>query len=274
METIYLNAANLDYWKKKSTSNVMALGFFDGIHKGHQKVIRTAVNKAKERGVAVTVMSFFPHPKTVLSKGNETFDYIMPLTEKGKVLEQLGVDTFYIVEFDKSFASLSPEAYVSNYLVDFGVEHAVAGYDFSYGKFGAGHVGRMEDDSGGKLGVTKVDKVSYQGQKISSTWIRQLLSTGDMKTLPHVLGRSYELACKLNGDLLDPLAYYTVPASGCYSVTIDNGIEQELVKVVIPENHHTIKLLDRHKLNYMWEGNVSIIWHHRVPDETAMSYSY
>ncbi|SFE48084.1 riboflavin kinase / FMN adenylyltransferase [Lentibacillus persicus] len=273
METIYLNAANLDYWKKKSTSNVMALGFFDGIHKGHQKVIRTAVNKAKERGVAVTVMSFFPHPKTVLSKGNETFDYIMPLTEKGKVLAQLGVDTFYIVEFDKSFASLSPEAYVSNYLVDFGVEHAVAGYDFSYGKFGAGHVGRMEDDSGGKLGVTKVDKVSYQGQKISSTWIRQLLSTGDMKTLQHILGRSYELACKWDGRAFHPLSQYTVPAPGSYMVTIETKNHPILTKVEVAEDQQTILPLEFDQATMTSGDRIAITWHRRVQDHIMYSYS-
>ncbi len=273
METVYLNSTNLDYWKNKATSNVMALGFFDGIHKGHQKVIRTAVKKAKEKGVSVSVMSFFPHPKTVLSKGAPTFDYIMPLKEKGKVLERLGVDTFYIVTFDKTFASLSPEVYVSNYLIDFGVEHAVAGYDFSYGKFGAGHIDRLKDDSNGSIDVTKVSKVDYQGEKISSTWVRQMLLSGDIEDLPNILGRSYELACKWDGAALQPLPYYTVPAAGCYSVTIHTGYGAVQANVVVSENRDAVYPREPLGPDHLGTNYVTIAWHYRVQAGAAYAYS-
>ena len=69
----------------------------------------------------------------------------MPLSEKEKMLEQLGVDTFYIVQFDKEFASLSPEQFVSQYLVNLGVVHAVAGFDFSYGSRGLGNMDRLKE---------------------------------------------------------------------------------------------------------------------------------
>jgi len=273
METIYLNSANLEYWKNKSTANVIALGFFDGIHKGHQKVIRTAVRIAKEKDLPVTVMSFFPHPKIVLSKGTKKFDYIMPLPDKGKVLESLGVDKFYIVEFDKKFASLSPEAYVSNYLLDFGVVHAVAGYDFTYGKFGAGHINQMKLDSKEMLEVTKVEKVEYHGKKISSTWIREMLSTGNMEDLPHILGRHYEFECKWNGSFFQPLTNYMVPMSGYYSVTIRKGSQSFRVNVIVSGDCNSIHLLDRIKLDFVENEKVFITWHSRIQNEAVYSYS-
>ena len=82
METIHLNRENLTHWQQKAKSTVMALGFFDGLHHGHCEVIKTALQKAKERNVTLSVMSFFPHPKTVLSNGKKKVCYLMPLSEK------------------------------------------------------------------------------------------------------------------------------------------------------------------------------------------------
>ena len=133
METIYLNSDNLKEWQQKAKSNVMALGFFDGIHYGHLEVIQTALRIAREKNISLSVMSFFPHPKVVISNGKEQVNYLMPISEKEKILKSLGVDTFYIVKFDKTFAQLSPEEFVAEYLIGIGVVHAVAGFDFTYG---------------------------------------------------------------------------------------------------------------------------------------------
>lgn len=165
METIYLNPGNKALWQERAKPNVMALGFFDGVHKGHREVIRTALAKAKEKKLLLSVMSFFPHPKTVLSNGKKRVDYLMPLSEKRKVLSQLGVDIFYIVEFDHEFSALSPETFVQKYLINLGVVHAVAGFDYCYGRMGTGNMDRLKADSGGLLEVTKVNKVECNGEK-------------------------------------------------------------------------------------------------------------
>lgn len=272
MKTIYLNSDNLAYWKRKSRSNVIALGFFDGVHKGHQQVIRKAVQLAKEKGLPVTVMSFFPHPKTVLSNDNEEFNYIIPLKEKEKLLEKLGVDTFYVVEFTKDFASLSPEAFVSNYLVDFNVIHAVAGYDFSYGKFGAGHMGRMESDANFKLKVTVIEKVEYKGKKISSTWIRNMLSTGNIEDLPFILGRPYEVQCVWRGLNFELHPYYTAPAEGMYSVTIRHHKATIQTDVVVSNDRRTITPLFKMEFPFQINDHLSITWHNRISDSTVYSY--
>ncbi|PLS06699.1 FAD synthetase family protein [Neobacillus cucumis] len=163
----------------------MALGCFDGLHHGHVKVIRTAFEKAKERNVSLSVMSFFPHPKTVIG-GKASCHYLMPQSEKEKRFCELGVDTFYLVEFDKDFAGLSPQAFVNDYLIKLGVIHTVAGYD-SYGSRGVGNMETLTQDSGDQIEVTTVDKVEYKGEKISSTRIRQQLLAGNVEELPNLI---------------------------------------------------------------------------------------
>ena len=121
METIFITRDNLLNWQSVATPTVMALGFFDGLHQGHRKVIQTALQKAKEKSLPLSVMSFFPHPKTVLSNGKKQVCYLLPISEKEKMLEQLGVDRFYMVRFDKEFASLSPQQFVFQYMVKLGV---------------------------------------------------------------------------------------------------------------------------------------------------------
>lgn len=263
METIYLNEKNLNYWQQRSTKNVIALGFFDGLHKGHQEVIKTASEIARKENIALSVMSFFPHPKTVLSNGKATFDYIMPLSEKAKVLKKLGVDRFYIVEFNKSFASLSPEEYVSKYLLDFGTVHAVAGYDFSYGSRGLGNIDRMKSDADKKLNVTKVNKIEYQGKKISSTWIRELLKDGNIDDLSHILGRLYEVSGKWDGFSLRLLPYYKPPAPGCYTAIIElreniistNVFVEEQGRIYFPVEAST-ELIAGEKITLTWKKRV------------------
>ena len=76
METIFITRDNLLNWQSVATPTVMALGFFDGLHQGHRKVIQTALQKAKEKNLPLSVMSFFPHPKTVISNGKKQVCYL------------------------------------------------------------------------------------------------------------------------------------------------------------------------------------------------------
>lgn len=265
METIHLNQSNLAEWKKRARPNVMALGCFDGLHHGHSRVIKTALQKAEEEQVSLSVMSFFPHPKTVISKGKVHVHYLMPLEEKEVKLREMGVDTFYIVEFNKEFAGLSPEQFVTNYLVDFGVLHAVAGFDFSYGYRGAGHLDRLGDDSGGHIEVTKVAKVECRGEKVSSTCIRERLLTGNVEELPDFLGQLYEIKCEWDGFTLRTQPYYTLPAPGRYAVTLNNESSSIQSELLVNEDHSLLCVED---IPSFMKGRASIVWHRRILDET------
>ncbi|MCQ6279074.1 FAD synthetase family protein [Bacillus sp. EB600] len=261
MEVIYLNPENLAYWQQHARPNVMALGFFDGVHKGHREVIQTALVKAKEKNLLLSVMSFFPHPKTILSNGKKQVDYLMPLSAKRKLLSQLGVDIFYIVEFDREFASFSPEQFAAKYLINLGVVHAVAGFDYTYGFRGAGNMERLKTDSGGLLEVTKVDKVECRGEKISSTCIREKLAIGNVADLPDLLGRSYEVECEWDGISLRVKPFYTLPAPGRYAVTIRGGVHSLQTEIIVTGEKELISLS---VLTTPSHGIHSIVWHRRI----------
>jgi riboflavin kinase/FMN adenylyltransferase len=268
METVYLNRGNLAEWQQKAKSNVMALGFFDGVHLGHQEVIRNAFQKAKEKRTLLSVMSFFPHPKFVLSNGKKNVDYLTPLSMKEKIFSSLGVDTFYIVEFDQEFSMLSPEQFAANYLIGLGVVHAVAGFDFTYGSRGLGNLDVLKRDFSSLIDVTKVPKVEFQGEKISSTLIREKLLNGDVADLPDYLGNYYEMECDWDGIHLRPRPYFTIPAHGRYDVNINhNGKLIPAGIMVVEENGHTFLHFETN-IDKSVRGKISIIWRERKPKTT------
>ncbi|WP_054705843.1 FAD synthetase family protein [Bacillus sp. JCM 19041] len=132
MESIFLTNETIRN-VESDIKKVVALGNFDGLHLGHSKVIETGLALAKEKGLPLGVMSFSPHPRTVLNKQQNAFHYLMPLHEKEEKLAALGVDYFYIVEFTLDFARLLPEQFEVDYLLGVGANHVVAGFDYKYG---------------------------------------------------------------------------------------------------------------------------------------------
>lgn len=260
MKTIHINRSNLADWQKRARPNVMALGCFDGLHHGHCTVIQTAYRKAKEKQADLAVMSFFPHPKTVISNGKVQVHTLMPLAEKEQRLRKMGVDTFYIVEFDIEFAGLSPEQFVSRYLNGLGVVHAVAGFDFSYGSRGAGNLDRLNQDSGGRIDVSKVEKVELWGEKISSTCIRERLLNGKVAEMPDLLGRFYETECEWDGEAFMLYRYYTLPGPGRYAVTLKN--ESFSVKTEVTVFHEGVRCTG--EIPPSLKGKLSIVWQKQI----------
>jgi riboflavin kinase/FMN adenylyltransferase len=273
METIYLNRDNLRTWQERAKPKVIALGCFDGLHNGHCKVINTAFEKASEINVELALMSFFPHPKTVVTNGKRQVDYLMPLSEKEEKLCSLGVDTFYIVEFDLEFAALSPEQFVANYLVQLGVIHAVAGFDYCYGNRGVGNMDRLQHDSGGLIDVTKVEKVDYQGEKVSSTCIRERLLAGKVEELPHFLGSFYEIKCDWDGEVLKPHPYYTLPAPGRYAITLKKDMKMIKTEVIVTDNKASLPLTCTTEIPPFMKEGLSIIWNRCMEKYHVERYS-
>lgn len=266
MKTIYLNENNLAYYQKEAKPNVVALGCFDGLHHGHIKVIQTALKKAEEKKVSLSVMSFYPHPKTVMS-GNSRFDYLIPQEEKEAKLKKLGVDTFLQVKFTKQFAALSPEMFVKEYLLELGVIHAVAGFDFTYGHSGAGNMQRLRMDSSDQIDVTTVEKLEYRGEKISSTSVRKRLSTGNVEELPHFLGQFYEMQCVWDGRRFQLSPHYTLPADGSYAVELKSDKNIIHTEVLVSENE--IICLQEVPKDHL--GNLTVVWKKRTGDGSYLT---
>jgi len=266
METIFINEGNLRDFQKQAVSKIIALGFFDGLHAGHRQVIAQAKKLAKQNDQHFAVMSFTPHPKVVLSNGNVQVPQIMNFYEKQHQLEKLGVDTLYMIEFTKEFAALSPQQFVKDYLLDLKVVHVVAGFDFTYGQKGHGNLDRMVDDAKGQLSVTKVKKVVFAGEKISSSCIRAKLINGEVDMMPFLLGDFYETTSHWNGVELIPSTECLVPGNGKYSVVITNGKKRLQTEVIIKDGQY----LCPYRIPPSFIGNVRLKWKKQIYAEQAV----
>ena len=130
METINLTYPH-DLIRENLPETVAAIGFFDGVHKGHQAVIQKAVKLAQEEKKTSAVISFYPHPSVVLQKNVGSVSYITPQSEKETMLASLGVDKFYIISFNKELSLLSPKDFIDHFIIGLHIKHPAAGFDFT-----------------------------------------------------------------------------------------------------------------------------------------------
>lgn len=172
---------------------VLALGFFDGVHRGHQKVIKRAIEKGKSLGVKVAVMTFDRHPKIIFQNiDGEKFKYLTMLDEKLEHFKNLGVDIAYVVKFDENLAYLSPQDFIDKYVVGLHAICVVAGQDYTYGKHDIANMDTISDFAKGRFEIITVDHLQRNDQKISSTQIRKDLDSGNVKAANSLLGYQYE----------------------------------------------------------------------------------
>ncbi len=187
--------------KAELEPTVIALGFFDGVHLGHQEVIGTAKKKADELGYQSAVMTLDPHPSVAFSKRKKDAKYITPIQKKIKCMEALGIDVLYIVEVNENFAALQPQDFVHQYLVGLHVKHVVTGFDYSYGKSRQGTTKTLLLHGKGEFALTTIGEMTRDGEKISSSKIRELLATGKVDEIEGILGRVYTVeGVVIHGD--------------------------------------------------------------------------
>ncbi|GEQ32722.1 riboflavin biosynthesis protein RibF [Marinilactibacillus psychrotolerans] len=172
---------------------VLILGFFDGIHKGHQKVIETGVRIAKERGIKSALMTFNRHPAFVYKKFDpEYHSYLTTMERKELLIAELGVDILYEVEFTSSFGSLPPQEFVDQYIVGWHAKAVVAGFDYTYGKADIANMDNLNEYAKNRFDIFKVEKQDDSNQKISSSRIRQAILDGKLAKANELLGYLYE----------------------------------------------------------------------------------
>lgn len=232
MEIIRITYPELNQEKSLKPMS-LAVGYFDGVHQGHQQVINTAKNFAEERGLKSAIMTFDPHPMTVLTGKKLENHLITSLDEKLSMFESLAVDYVFIVTFNKSLSQLSPTEFVKQFFINQNVKHVVAGFDFSFGHKGSGKIQNMDEYSNGQLTFTVVDKVTYENEKISSTRIRKTILEGEMELCAQLLGRPFSIKGKVvegfkrGREIGYPTANiqideeHIIPKVGIYAVTID-----------------------------------------------------
>jgi riboflavin kinase / FMN adenylyltransferase len=267
----------------------IALGYFDGVHLGHQQVIGEAKKVAEANGIKSAVMTFDPHPSVVLGKSIQHIEYITPLEEKARLIEAMGVDYLFVITFSTEFSGLLPQEFVDQYIIGLNVRHVVAGFDYSYGKMGKGNMETIQFHSRSKFDFTVVSKLSTtQDEKVSSTLIRGFLRDGKVDEMLHLLGRYYTTkGIVINGErrgrtigfptanvLMDE--EYILPPTGVYAVKIkvDGKWHEGVCNVGYKPTFHQEKKakpsIEVHIFNFNKEiyGESAIIeWHLRLRSE-------
>jgi riboflavin kinase/FMN adenylyltransferase len=173
---------------------VLALGNFDGVHKGHQALIARAVEQARRLGRPAGVLLFEPHPREFFRPGEPHFR-LTPLDEKLAVLDGLGVDMAIVLPFDAALAGLEAGRFIDQILVQaLAVSHVVVGYHFFFGRNRTGSVETLKaaGETHG-FGVTVVAPVADRGEPYSSSTIRLMLAEGDVRTAAEALGRPWRV---------------------------------------------------------------------------------
>ncbi|WP_087118119.1 bifunctional riboflavin kinase/FAD synthetase [Corynebacterium urinipleomorphum] len=177
---------------------VVTIGVFDGVHRGHQKLIRRAVDLAREAGVDSVVMTFDPHPVKIFAP-ERTPDTLLPLTERARLIGELGVDHLLVIDFTKELAGVSPEEYFRSVIVEtLHASRVVVGENFT---FGAGASGTAQTMLAlGEKYQVDVDVVSllFDGtERVCSTAIRDALRGGDVAAASEFLGREFSVTAEV-----------------------------------------------------------------------------
>jgi riboflavin kinase / FMN adenylyltransferase len=223
---------------------VVALGNFDGVHLGHQVVVRRAVEEARSRGMRAVAVTFDPHPRAVLRPGSEP-KLLTVLEVREELLLGCGVDEVRVLRFDLDLSKKSPEDFVREVLVgELGAGVVVVGENFRFGYKASGDVKDLErhmrDASGEAYAVPTyvLGEAGGSGEAINSTRIRMLLHDGEAREAARLLGRPYSLrGVVVEGDKRGhalgfptanvlPGAVALVPGRGVYAGHVRVGEER------------------------------------------------
>jgi riboflavin kinase / FMN adenylyltransferase len=211
---------------------VLAMGNFDGLHKGHAALIGHAGALARDSGVPIAVLTFEPHPRNVFLPGCEPFR-LTPFRVKEREIARLGVDFLFIQHFDAEFAKQSAESFIEDVMVQaIGTSHVVVGHDCTFGNRRRGTPDMLRE-RGRELGfdVTVVEPVRGGDTVYSSTHIRELLKAGKPREAAAQLGRFWEIDGRValgeqRGRTIGfptanlGLGEYLRPALGVYAVQV------------------------------------------------------
>ena len=167
------------------------IGYFDGLHLGHQALINQTKDLAVNNGIKTCLITFNPDPHNILE--GQTFKHIESFDERLKLIEGFGFDYCLILNFNQTMADLSVEAFYDQILSHLPLKYLVCGFDFHYGYKGQGNYETLTSQAKNNFEVIKIDSVNYLGQKISSSRIRHAILEGDLKLASELLGYQYTL---------------------------------------------------------------------------------
>jgi riboflavin kinase/FMN adenylyltransferase len=227
---------------------VVTIGTFDGVHVGHQQIIKLLKREASVIDGETVIITFHPHPRKVVSNGKSEIKILNTLQEKIELLDKIGVEHLVVVEFNDDFANQTAEEYVKNFLVKkFKPATIIIGYDHRFGKNRAGDYHLLED-YGMKFNyqVKEIPEHVLNEIIISSTRIREALQRSDVDTANKFLGYEYFFAGQVvEGNRLGrSIGYPTanlsiaeedklVPGNGVYAVKVTIGADETVFRAMM-----------------------------------------
>jgi riboflavin kinase/FMN adenylyltransferase len=221
-------------------NTVLTVGTFDGVHLGHREIIGKLVSVKEKKGYRAVVVTFDPHPQIVLRNRNKDIKLLSTTDEKLEIFSSLGIDIVYIISFTKEFSQTPARDFYVNYLINkIGLSELVLGYDHMFGKNREGSfetLAELSKEFG--FSVDKVGEYKPEGEHVSSTAIRNLLTGGDVRRASKILGHEYSFQGEvIHGDKrgreigfptanLEPLdEFKLIPGKGIYAVRAEHAGE-------------------------------------------------
>ncbi len=247
---------------KESTPSYVTIGTFDGVHIGHQKVLRKLVKSAKKNKASSILLTFFPHPRMVLQK-DIGIKLINTIDERIQLLEKIDIDTLIIYPFDEDFANQTALSFVRNFLVDkLNISKLFIGYDHRFGKNREGDFEHLKEYGHTyNFGVKEISKLDLNNIGVSSTKIRKAIENGEITKANQYLGYHFMLTGEVvegnnlgekigfpTANLFIKETYKLLPKTGAYIVksTIDNEVVFGMMNIgfrpTLKGKHQTIEV--------------------------------
>jgi len=182
---------------QKYSPSFLTIGNYDGIHLGHQAILKKLISESKSNNILSSVMTFEPHPREFFSPKLAP-KRIISLREKLEYFDELKIDHVFIVNFNDEFSRKSYLDFIEILKKNIQAKKIIIGNDFRFGKQREGNIDKLIDNS---VDVFVMNKIEYKGERVSSTIIRDSLAAGDLKRAAMLLGRSYSISGKVvHGD--------------------------------------------------------------------------
>jgi riboflavin kinase / FMN adenylyltransferase len=222
-----------DFVPKGNT--VVTTGTFDGVHLGHQIIINKVIEKAKRLGGESVLITFWPHPRLIVSPNNDDLKLLSTIDEKTDLLALSQLDHLIVLPFTREFSELSSERYIEDILIrGLGTKVLVIGYDHRFGKNREGGIDYLlKNSSRFKIEIEEISRQEVENVTISSTKIRSAITKGEIETANDLLGRKYTIegsvvkGRQLGRTIGFPTAninvqknYKLIPRNGVYAVRV------------------------------------------------------
>ena len=271
---------------------VITMGVFDGVHRGHRMLLDCVVREATGRGTDSVAVTFDPHPRIVLTGDPSHLRFLTDIEERISLLQETGIGHLVVIEFTPELSRMAACEFLSEILRrHIGVSHLVTGFNHHFGKKHEGTSDTIMECSQ-RMGftVSREQALTIGGKAVSSSWIRELLTAGQVEKASDLLGYDYFISGrvvqgkKIGRDIGFPTAniepvflYKLIPGDGVYAVEVDtpDGTQRHMAMLNIGTNP-TIKgsdgrkTIEAHIIDFegdLYDATVSIRFRYRLRDE-------